>query len=89
MIFDSSTYRSEGLPQMRLEDRDGVLITFSCHLNIMFEIVRKSWGDPSPFLKIVANGTQLRGTRATCGDQRADGPENLLGLRAEGTRVSR
>ena len=29
------------------------------------------------------------GTKAIWGDQRADGPENLLALRADGTRVSK
>ena len=41
-----------------------------------------------PVLKIAAHGAHVRGTKAIWGDQRADGPENLLALRAEGARAS-
>ena len=47
--------------------------------------------EQTPFpsvLKVYAHGAHVRGTKASWGDQKADGPENLLALRAEGTRVS-
>ena len=34
-----------------------------------------------------AHGAHVRGTKASWGDQKAGGPENLLALRAEGTSV--
>ena len=40
-----------------------------------------------PALKVYAHGAHVRGTKASCEDQKADGPENLLALRAEGTKV--
>ena len=41
----------------------------------------------APVLKIDAHGAHVRGTKQVWGDQRAGGPENLLALRAEGTRA--
>ena len=41
----------------------------------------------SPVLKVCAHGAHVRGTKASWGDQKAGGPENLLPLRAEGTSV--
>ena len=42
----------------------------------------------APVLKVYAHGAHVRGTKASWGDQKAGGLENLLALRAEGTRVS-
>ena len=43
---------------------------------------------PAPVLKVNAHGAHVRGTKASWGDQKAGGPENLFVLRAEVTRVS-
>ena len=50
--------------------------------------LRRYDGVGRPVLKIDAHGAHVRGTKQVWGDQKADGPENLLALRAEGTRVS-
>ena len=42
----------------------------------------------APVLKVYAHGAHVQGTKQVWGDQKADGPENELALRAEGTRVS-
>ena len=41
----------------------------------------------APVLKVYPHAAHVRGTKASWGDQKAGGPENLLALRAEGTRV--
>ena len=52
------------------------------------ELSSLSSGAKFPVLKVYAHGAHVRGTKASWGDQKAGGPENLLALRAEGTRVS-
>ena len=40
------------------------------------------------FIEVAAHGAHVRGPKQVWGDQKACGPENLLALRADGTRVS-
>ena len=57
-------------------------------MNCVFQLMFLCFMSITPVLNVYAHGAHVRGTKASWGNQKAGGPENLLALRAEGTRVS-
>ena len=57
-------------------------------MNCVFQLMFLCFMSITPVLNIYAQSEHVRGTKASWEDQKAGGPENLLALRAEGTRVS-